>query len=298
MSNLSGTRRDVLRRGAAAIGAATIVSNAGCMGILGGGGGSYSQWLPEPGTLEDEDHYGVSVLNLKSLSNQEDEFDDESVNFEQFEERWAPADVDWEDVSMLLTWFQGVRVIEADYNKEDVIEDFEDDDYDDEAEYEGFTLMLSPNERRMAAVDGSAIVLSQGLEDPEDALEDIIDTKNGDEDRYGDDSDDFSEMTDELGNGDLVNVMMQEPADDTNVERGVFENHVGTGRVNNVNGDETDGTWVLVFEDEDDVDVGDVEDWVEASQDSGGEFENWEDVEVNASGRSVVVEGTIDTDEI
>jgi hypothetical protein len=50
MSGFSGTRRDVLRRGAAAVGAATVAGNAGCMGLLGSGGG-YAQWVPEPGTI-------------------------------------------------------------------------------------------------------------------------------------------------------------------------------------------------------------------------------------------------------
>jgi len=50
MSGFSGTRRDVLRRGAAAVGAATVAGNAGCMGLLGSGGG-YAQWVPEPGTM-------------------------------------------------------------------------------------------------------------------------------------------------------------------------------------------------------------------------------------------------------
>lgn len=302
MSDFSGTRRDVLRRGAAAIGAATIAGNAGCMGFLGGGSGSYSSWLPETGTIGDSDHYDFTKLNLQAFAEDEDEFDDENVNFEGFEDTWAPADVDWDDVSMLLR-FNGISIVQADFETEDVVDDLEDEDYDEEEEYEGYKLMLGPDETSMAAVGDGTLVLAGmgsrgGVREPQDAVEDIIDTENGDEDRYEEDSDDFDELTDELGDDDIVSGSTMEPADETVEERGQFENQVAQGETLDVNGDETDGTWVLVFEDEDDVDVDDVEDWVEASQDQGGEFENWDDVEVSESGRNVVVEATADTDEI
>jgi|AntRauTorcE11897_2_1112592.scaffolds.fasta_scaffold09891_3 hypothetical protein len=298
MGDLSGTRRDVLRRGAAAIGVATLAGNAGCMGLLGGG--SYSSWLPEPGTIGDSDHYRFTKLNMQGLAEDEDELADET-DFEGFEDTWAPADVDWDDVSMLLR-FEGVSVVQADFETEDIVDDFEDEDYDEEEEYEGYKLLFGPKERSMAAVGDDTLVLAgmsyRGVEDPQDAVEDVIDTENGDEDRYEDDSDDFDEMIDELGDGDIVIGSTMEPADETVDERGQFENQVAEGRVLDVNGDETDGKWVLVFEDEDDVDVDDVEDWVDASQDNGGDFEDWDDVEVSESGRTVVVEAIADTDDI
>lgn len=297
MSDLSGTRRDVLRRGAAAIGAATIVSNAGCLGILGGGG--YLQWLPEPGTIGDDDHYGFNMLEYSSLEEYEDEFSSDT-DLDSIEARWAPADIDWEDVSMLLL-FNGMQVIEGEFEKESIIDDLDDEDFDDEDEYEGFQVMLSEDESVAAAVSDDVFVragFGGARDDAEGALEDVIDTSNGEEDRYVDDNEAFGELTDKLDTEHVVSGSTMEAVDDGEPERGRFENQVADGQTLNIDGETTEGKWVIVFEEEDDVDVGDVEDWVETSQDNDGRFEDWDDVEVGSNGRSAIVEATADTDDV
>jgi|AntDeeMetagen681_2_1112603.scaffolds.fasta_scaffold05350_2 hypothetical protein len=288
MSGFSGTRRDVLRRGAAAVGAATVAGNAGCMGLLGSGGG-YAQWVPEPGTIRDRDHYHVSAFDFTSLVEHEDELPDEGWNFDSVEDIWAPADVDWEAVELYLR-FGEVTIVAADFERSEVVESFEDEDYGAEAEYEGYTTMLGPDERRVAGVGGSALVLAGraygDFEDPEDVFETVIDTKNGDEGRYVDEDEHFGELAQRLGEGDIVDGYGHEPTE---------TNQVAVGHRYDVMGADTDAKKVLVFEG--DEFMGHVEDWFEGEKDDGA-YDAWEDVELARNGQSAVITGTVPTDEI
>lgn len=290
MTDLSGSRRDVLRRGAAAIGAATIAGSAGCMGILGGGGDS-TQWLPAPGTLADDDHYSFSVSRLSSIAAHEDEFDD-TESFEEYERQWAPADVDWDEVENLVS-FNGVSVVEADFETDAVVSDFESDDYETDEEYEGFTLMLAASERWAVAVGDGTLLFTHGgyseTDGPVEAAKRVIDTKNGESDRYTTANEDLDEVMTELDGGENVFAYTRDPADDGERDRGAFENLAAWGNQTTIDGEESDGTWVWVYDTEADADVGAIEEW------TASERSMFDDVEVTENGRVVVVEATAET---
>lgn len=296
MGELTGTRRDVLRSTGAALGAATLASSAGCLGVLGGN--EYAQWLPEPGTVGGPDHYSFSKFGYSALEEHEDEFGAET-DFDVVEMAWAPADVDWEDVTMHLS-FDGVNVVAAEFDREDVVDDFADEDVDEDGEHEGYTVLENSNESAAVAVgDGTFVTAGFGfgqLDDPVDAVEAVVDTREGEEDAYLEDSDAFDELTDELDDGDSVTGVTTEPTTTDDPAAGEFEHQVAQGRSWTVNGDETNGQWVLVFEEEDDVDIDDVEEWVTTSDDR--EFEDWDDFEYATNGRTAVVRAVADTDDL
>lgn len=80
----------------------------------------------------------------------------------------------------------------------------------------------------------------------------------------------------------------------TNQPAGNFENEVARGSALSVDGDTSTRTWVLVFEETDDVDTDDIEEWV----DSDERFEDYDDLNVERNGRAALITGTIDTDDI
>jgi hypothetical protein len=80
----------------------------------------------------------------------------------------------------------------------------------------------------------------------------------------------------------------------TNQPAGNFENEVARGSALSVDGDTSTRTWVLVFEETDDVNTDDIEEWV----DSDERFEEYDDQNVERNGRAAIITGTIDTDEI
>jgi len=130
--------------------------------------------------------------------------------------------------------------------------------------------------------------------DPASVVESIVDTKSGDEDRYADDNEGFSELANQLNAGTFVNGRTHEEYDDTNEQAGQFEGAVASGASVTVNGETSDVQWVIPFADSDDIDTGDIEDWT----DDGRFFDDVDDINVNTNGRSAIVTGTMDTDEI
>lgn len=305
MEELSDTRRGILRKGAVALGAATITGSAGCTDSLGdggggdgGGGAGYTRWLPEPGIIGDTDQYGFNATNYSSLEEHADEFSDD-VDLDAIEDSWVVG-AGWEEVTMFLR-FNGMRLIEAGFERADAVTAYEDEGFSGEDEYEGFQIMLGPGGEASVGV-GDDVVVTGGFRAgpvgaPQDAVETVIDTNNGDETRYVDESEAFGELTDRLGTGNVVAGSTTAPmsAGQSDPTSGRFENQVARGRRITVDGGTTDGRWVVVFAGESDVDVDSVNQWVEASQ---NQFGSWNDITVDANGRSAVIEATADTSSV
>jgi hypothetical protein len=292
------TRRTLLRQAAVTAGAGTVASTAGCSGLnpLGGGGGAYASWLPVPDELGDSDHYSFTYLDMETVESNEDDLDDDSFDPDSIETFWEPLGFDWEDTSTLLIVSQ-VTVIEAEFSREDAVSDLEDEDFEEDTDHEGYTIFLGPSESRTFAIGDNTVLLAggYGVEEPVDQLEVVIDANNGNVDRYGDENEDMSALLDELG-GTLDSGNTMEESDSDNPESGAFENMVAWGRTSTINGETSDRKWVIVYDEEDDVDTGDLEDWVDANSD--GEFDGVDDISYNQNGRKGIVTGTSDTDEL
>jgi len=314
MSDREYSRRTILRRSAATAGAAGLVSTAGCSSIPNpfGGGAPYTSWLPAPDELGDADHYRFNYINMGQVESNEDEFDDESFDLGQFEELWTPLDFDWEDVSHFTTFggffgLGGGYAIEADYNLGDATSTLEDEDFEEDSEYNGYTIMLTGNGQQAYAVDGSAVIITSATEESDsgtpsggntDRVETIIDAKKGNTDRYGDASDDMSTLTGALGGGTIVSGGTMEEPEEESVENGQFENMVAEGQRVKVNGDTANAKYVIVYESSDDVDTGDLEEWVGESDGNDGQFEDLDDPSYSSNGRKGVITGTVNTDDL
>jgi hypothetical protein len=300
MEELSDTRRGVLRKGAVALGAATVAGSAGCAdsvgdgggGDGGGGGAGYTRWLPEPGIVEFGDHYGFNATDYSALAEDEDEFSD-SANLSSVESRWRPLNIGYEDVTMLLG-FGSTQVVEAEFERADAVDALTGSEFqiEEDGEYEGFQILRIMGATAFGVGDDAVVT---GVD--RDTVETVIDTNNGDETRYVDESEAFGELTDRLGAGDVVAGSTTAPvsAAESDPTNGRFESQVGRGRQITVDGGTADARWVVVFEAESDVDVDSVDQWVEASQ---NQFGSWSDIAVDANGRSAVIEATADTSSV
>lgn len=122
----------------------------------------------------------------------------------------------------------------------------------------------------------------------------------GDEDRYTAESDDMQTLLNQVGGEDVLVAGTQEEVDDGTPSFGQFEGQVGIGYGATFDGETTDLTYAVVFDDADDVDADDVEEFVEDATDALDFIESFEDVEgieSTQNGRTAVVSGTMDTDE-
>jgi hypothetical protein len=291
----------VLRTGAAVGGLAALGGLAGCSSIpfVGGGAGSYAQWLYAPGAIGDGDHYSFSYQNDRAIRNNEDEFDSSYFDRQESAEDSFPLDpmgVDYDEVNDRLNLGTG-GVVNGQFQRSDVVDELDDEDYDDEDDdYSGYAIYQKNDQRAVGVKNNQAVHVQTGFGgnvDVVDAVETIIDTKTGDEDRYQDESEDMNTVLNQVGSGDVVFGFTQEEVDDTNTDRGQFEGQVGTGVQANFNGDTTNVRYVIVHADSDAVDMDDVEDWVDDSD----TFDDVDNVSTNQNGRSVVIAGQIDTDD-
>lgn len=307
------TRRAMLRRSLATAGAGALVGAAGCSSIPNplGGGTPYANWLPVPDDISDRDHYNFTYLNLDDIEKHEDELDDESIDPDSYEDFWDPLDIDWEDASgVTVLGFGGLFglggfSLEAEFNRSEIIADLEDQDFAEDSEYEGYTLMFNDDESRVYAIGDGAVVLTAARStDGESSSGDtglaeaIIDAQAGNVDRYGDDSDDMSTLIEQLGGGTIVNGRTMEERDDGDPANGTFEAMVARGRQVQINGQRSDVKYVIVYQSESDVDTGDLEDWVDENAGSDEQFDDVDDISYNKNGRSGVITGKIDTDDL
>jgi hypothetical protein len=289
----------MLRRSAATVGAGTLLGIAGCSSLNPfGGGGAYANWLPVPDDIDAGDHYQFTYLDTENLEGNEDELpDDFDLSF--FESTWSPADIDWEDTSTILS-FDSVIVADAEFTREDVVSDLEDEDFDEDTDHQGYTLYLGPNELQAFALNDSNLLVAFGViqSDPIDLLEAAIDANNGEAERYGEDNDDLSTLVGELGGGSVVTGRTTEEPDNDDPEAGRFDHMVARGNESAIDGDTADRRWVVVYDSADDVDTDDLEDWVDANDGSDEMFDDVDDISYNQNGRLGIVSGTSDTDDL
>jgi len=276
-------------------------NTAGCFGVnpLGGGGsGAYANWLAAPDDIGDSDHYRFTYLDTEAIESNEDELDDESFEMNSYEEFWEPLSFDWEDTSLILLAGQAV-IIEAEFAREDAVSDLEDDDFEEDGDHEGFTTFLGPNEAQAFGIGDNVVAFAggYGIDDPVDIVEAVIDAQTGNGERYGEASENMSTLLGELG-GSVATGSTMEEVDADNPENGQFENMVAEGDTATINGETADRKWVIVYEEQDDVDTGDLEDWVDENDSNGAVFDDVDDISYNQNGRKGVVTGTIDTDDL
>lgn len=300
MSDGRYTRRGMLRRSAATVGAGTLLGVAGCSSVnpFGGGGGVYANWLPVPDDIGDSDHYQFIYLDTENLEANEDELPD-NFDLSFFESRWNPVDIDWEDTSTILS-FDSIVIADAEFTREDAVEDLEDEDFEEDTDHEGYTLYLGPNELQAFALNDSYVLVAFGAytSDPIEMLEAVIDANSGEAERYGEDSEDMSALVDALGGGSVVTARTTEEPDNDNPEAGRFDHMVARGNEATIDGDTADRRWVVVYESAEDVDTGDLEDWVDANDGSDETFDDVDDISFNQNGRLGVISGTSDTDDL
>lgn len=297
-SDMDLTRRGALKLAAGAGAVGVTGSITGCVGLLGGGGGQYANWLYEPGTISDSDHYLFIRLEGTTMDEYEDELGETADNISNFFVQTQPVDVDLDEMEVYLG-FQSSAVVQTTLDRDDIIDDLEDTDFDDETDHAGYTIYANEDETRAAGVDGSDIVFGDesGGEDAVEVVETALDTQNGDEDRYTDENEDFQLLVDELGDGTFVAGRTYEETTETNAAEGNFENEVAAGTSATIDGDTTEVTRIRVFEQADDVDVDAIEEWIDENDNNDETFDDHENIDVTHDGRAAVITSDVPTED-
>jgi len=420
------SRRKLLRISGVTAGTSAVGALTGCLGGVpladSASIGSYSDWLYEPGTGSDNEHYRFQFSQPSYIEENEDSFDEWLYdNITSVDETYSFLDLDIEDIDMFLYFDQAVTVLAGSYTTEDIIEELEDNDYDEETDHEGYTIYLAEDEATAVGVGDRALLVATNIyQEAVDLVETVIDTELGEEDRYMSESSTFSTLSDNLDTGAFISGTTHEPTEsisgtesrgaesitygetveselnsnnstgeygnryhefftfigeegnnitiemqstqgdsylllegsDGNVlaenddgggsynsrinytlsqtgrytivatsyneettfgytlsltsnsdplseaALGRFEDEVARGSAVTINGDTASRRWVVVFDAEDDIDIDNINEWVEEGQDSGEQFEDYTDFNTTKQGRAVLIDATIDTDDL
>ncbi|GAB3689347.1 hypothetical protein GCM10028857_24570 [Salinarchaeum chitinilyticum] len=305
---MEGSRRRFLKASGAVVGTGLLGASAGCTGILGGGGGgggsgltAHTDWYFEPGAIADTDHHTISYQGTMEIANNEDQFDSDYYDDteQSFEDSYEYLGLDFDEVES-RTYFGGfLATLLSGYtvDRSEIVESLEDNDYEDDDEYEGVQVFLGPNESRAVGVTNNEIVVTSGSwntdDEAIDVLETAVDTYNGEEDRYVDENENFAALTSRLNGGTFGFAATHEETEETDAPNGRFEGAVAQGSASDVKGETMDIQAIYLFDSADDIDMGDVEDY----RDESDSFDDIDDVSLNRSGRSVIISGTMDTDD-
>jgi len=299
---------------------------AGCNAVrdaipfIGGGGlGDYQQWVV-PG---DEFDQGADTVNFRA-ANQQAIYDNrdslQPSTYQSLRATYRRIGVVGRDVSMDLAMPRGGsepnRVLNGSFEVSEVTAELEDDtntEYESDGDHDGFEIfVVSDTDQPQTAVGVSegTIVIGHRVEPPfgadwdavpaADVVEGIVDAGSGSGNRAVDSSEDFATLVNTLNSGTRLSggVRDEEVGSDdgpnADAEAGQFEGEVASGQSVSINGSTTSIQWVVVFSSEGDVDTGDVNDWVEA-RDNSGTLARARNVEVSQNGRTAVVNAEIDT---
>lgn len=285
------SRRDVLRTGAGVAGTGLVASLAGCSEIPVAGsyfddGLDYTEWAYDPEALNEET-ISITLMDVTAVLAADEVTDKGGLRDEitsNYSGELAADDVDAVldvgQTEILAGSFDGSEVVDAVELSEDG--SYEDFDFyaDDEAE-----------ENALVATDGDALLKSNPYElldfGPREELEHLIDTRNGDADRFVDVNDDFERVRDEIGTEIYLSVSGRT---ESSAEDAADDSIVASGTSAEIDGAETLGRYVLLYKDEDGIDLEKIESEFEETKQEGVELND-----ISRSGRMVILELTVPT---
>lgn len=291
-------------------GAGTVLV-AGCSSLpFGGRGFTYRRWMADPGPLAADELFVLEYHEPKALSEHGDELDDRVVGPYTGEETTTElTGIDREDVTARVR--AGVlresrpTVWRVDYETEAVVAELEAHGFVDDRIYEGYDVYVAEDDptyrgRAVALGDGRIVFAERdGDATGTEVAERVIDARQGKVDRYGDADEAMAAFAEECGTGHLVLGTFHEPVEEDDPSTARLEHSVANG----VRIDVDDGQAVVrvlfVFDDEEHVDTGTVEDWLASQRDD--EVDNWldelDDATVEQRGIAAVVDVSMPADE-
>lgn len=271
------SRRDVLRAGAGLAGVSAMAGLAGCsnvpvVGQVLGGSVEYTGWVYDPDVV-DESSVSVTAVELSALLDTDIPIE-EDVR-EDVEEEFDGA-IDADDLDLIVS-VGNTEVLTGEFDTQEVTEAI---DLETADSYGSFDLYESDDGDVVIAVTDGYVIESEASflsnVDPRDELEAVIDTYEGEKEPLADEN--FEALTDELGSGMYVDTYVDaDPDDDVEI--------VAEGLAADVDGERVTGKFVVIYVDEDDIDMDELETAAEEEE---------EIVDVSQSGRIVVAE--IETD--
>jgi len=293
------TRREVVQLGGGAAGLAVTGGLAGCSALpFFGGPPGYADWLYAPGTVDDRNHLQYRKGKLDQLRGNAEELGGAINSYRATEQQWPMVTMNLQFDQVDEAFRIGPRSgrITGDFEANTVGNALTNKGFEEEGDYGDYTLYVEPS-RAAGLVDGEAIYCDETefTDDfePRQYVEAVIDTKNGDGERYIDESEPFKQLTTRVGDATLVGGLTYDKVDDGDPGQGLLADSVGAGFAINVNGENSTVKRVVVYESEDDVDMDAVSEFADSDQ-----FSAVDDPSTNQREVTAVIKGTAPTSDL
>lgn len=288
------SRRDVLRMGGGVAGAGLMTALAGCsdvpvVGSFFGDEVDYTEWTYDPETLNsDSSSISVTVMNVAAILD-EDGVTNKTELRDRLTEDYG-EELSADDIEFALS-VGFARIFTGSFDGSDVVDGM---GVSEDGSYGDFDLYVDEEaENEVVATDGTYLITSSPYEyaevDAREEVELLVDTYNEDADRFVDVNDDFQLVHDEV-NADVYAAINGQTESST--EDAPDDAIVTTGITAEIDGEDTLGTYYLLFKSADGIDLDEVESDVESDLVESAELDD-----VSQDDRLVTVEFTMPTAE-
>ncbi|WP_306053153.1 hypothetical protein [Natronococcus wangiae] len=286
-------RRAVLKASGAltTIGLTGLAGCTGSLPVVGSSGfDDIEDWLVAPDLLDTE-HYTVTTTSPAEVE-EVAEYMSES-DWDEYQQSYVDVDFANPHPDEVTRYIEAGRydVVLGEFDAERVGSSLERDEYSAGRSYEGYQLYEGPNEATAYAVSDDAVISVYDDPDAVETAQLVVDAAEGEAERYADRDQDFEVLGDELSPGHITMAGSHSRIEETDVERGRFEDQVAFGMTFEIGEDETDITFVTVFIDENAI----IERDIEAYTEEGNDFDDWREVSYDIDDNVVTIDGTIRT---
>lgn len=286
-------RRDVL----GALAAAGAVALAGCSVSPPRSDertSRFADWLHEPGTIRDVEHYPFAAVDVSTFSDRESAVDAEVYGeVESFVDyHVGPAGLGVDGVDWLVEG-NVAGVAACSRPRDELTDALDGNGYVERTTYEGYAIYVPEQDgspTSSVAVADDRVVSTGNVQQPVDAARAVIDTGAGETPRYDDGREPMAALLDSLDGGAMTYGRTREVVEEPRVQQGVFEGMVSDGSALSFDGDDAEGQWAFVHRNEDSVDLDAVESWVDSQSD--GTVGAFGELSVSQSGRTAIVAGS------
>jgi hypothetical protein len=309
--------------------------NPSLLPFVGSEPAAFTRWIPEADEIDGSDHLETLYLDATTITDSEDQFDEEYYDSQVETFDFPTFDLDLEDVEDIAITFTGGEdsdggtflVLLGSFDTEDIGETLEDEDQgtemDEDGSHNDYDLYVPESgddgESLSATVSDAALVLALGRGDDFDALavtETVIDAEAGEVARHVDEHERFRKVATEIGSATRINIETFEERDES---AGWLEGSVASGFSQTVTGEKTDIKRAILFDSKSDLEDDDEDDeetetesapdeetprGTEAADQSADDDEDesiWDkanNVDRTEDGRLLTITGTLDTDEL
>lgn len=258
---------------------------------------AYTDWLPMPEAISYA-RYSISLADLAEIRQYEDSFDGDVYDrFTSIEESdwFERLNLAFGDVSSLLTVAGSINRLSGEFDTEALTDSLAeaDENVPEQGDHAGYAIYAN-GYSGVAISEGALVTTTQsfgtGSDEIVEILQAMIDASRGEATRQVEENSEYRELVDTLGSGTFVLGETTGGPQAGDPEDGLFSGVVAKGTSVQVEGSDSTVRYVDVYEEEDDVDMDALDEWIENDRRFGVA-----DVTTRQIGRTTLVEASIRT---